>query len=458
MEKVILIAPPRYLKDRGVPGYMGFGKNLGLSYIAAVLQENKISVSIVDAYALGIDNFSHIPEKNLFQCGLDFSDIADKIDSNTTYIGITVPFSSMRDIVFSLAIYIKRIHPNIKIVIGGVHPSSFPVESLKDGIDYVIAGEGEFSMLALVKGEPLDTIPGLVWRDKEICRNKKARVKNLDLVPFPAWNLLPMDLYFKRSQRGDGKRTLTLISSRGCPFDCNFCSIHSVSSHLWRARSSENVLKEIEEAYHQYGIQHIEIEDDNFTLDRERALTILRSLKHIGPITWSAHNGVRIDTLDEELLQAVKESGCVQLNIAIEHGSEIVLDQMNKRLSLQKVREVVQECSRLNINAVGFCIVGYPGETREAFIESAEFYKEMKLLGLTCVAPFIVNAYPGTHLYDQAKQNGWLNPKTDNHFFCMEDNFVSVTTPDFDANEVLKRLHVMGMINGNPHVNVAQLV
>jgi magnesium-protoporphyrin IX monomethyl ester (oxidative) cyclase len=267
-----------------------------------------------------------------------------------------------------------------------------------------------------------------------------------------------MDLYFKRSQRGDGKRTLTLISSRGCPFDCNFCSIHSISSHLWRARSAENVLEEVNEAYRQYGIQHIEIEDDNFTLDRERALAILCGLKYVGPITWSAHNGVRIDTLDKELLQVIKDSGCIQLNIAVEHGSEIVLDQMNKRLSLQKVREVVQECSRLNINTVGFCIVGYPGETREAFIESAEFYKEMKLLGLTCVAPFIVNAYPGTRLYDQAKQNGWLNPETDDHFFCMEDNFVSVTTSDFDANEVLKRLRVMGMINGNPHINVAQLV
>ena len=417
--KVVLIAPPRYFKNSRLSDYTGFSRNLGLGYVAAVLREGGADVSILDAFAEGVDTFipADLPNGRVFRCGLSYEEIAARIPSDTAVIGLNVPFSNVAPIVFELAAFLKERFPRALIVLGGVHPSAFPEESMRDGVDCVIRGEGELAMLALVRGDKAESIPGLVWRDNDgsIRRTgEHARVEDLDKLPFPAWDLLPMDRYLAASQRGDRQRkTLSLITSRGCPYDCHFCSVHPVASRKWRARSPENVLAEIRAAREAYGINHLEIEDDNFTLNRDRALAILRGLKAISPdLTWSAHNGVRVDTLDEELLRAIQESGCVQLNIAVEHGSAEVLQAMNKRLSLTKVKEVVAACGRLRIPTVGFCLVGYPGETAARFRESFLFYRDLKRAGLTTIAPFVVNAYPGTELYRSAEADGTLNPAT----------------------------------------------
>jgi radical SAM superfamily enzyme YgiQ (UPF0313 family)/GT2 family glycosyltransferase/glycosyltransferase involved in cell wall biosynthesis/SAM-dependent methyltransferase len=463
--KVVLIAPPRYFKDSHLSDYTGFSKNLGLGYIASTLRADNVDVSVIDAFAEGVDTFipADLPNGRVFRCGLSYEDIASRIPADVNLIGINLPFSNIARIAFELSAHLKRQFPKANIVLGGVHPSAFPEESMREGVDYVIRGEGELSILALVRGDQPETIPGLVWRANGgtiQVAERSARIDSLDTLPFPAWDLLPMEMYLKASQRGDrSRRTLSMITSRGCPYACRFCSVHPVSGRNWRARSPENVLAEIQTAHERYGINHIEIEDDNFTLNRDRALAILRGLKSIAPdMTWSAHNGVRVDTLDEELLLAVKESGCVQLNIAIEHGSPDVLKAMNKRLSLDKVREVVAACGKFGIPTVGFCLVGYPGETAARFRESFLFYQEMKRLGLRTVAPFIVNAYPGTELYDTAREKGWLNSATEDQLFFLEDEFVSVTTEDFDADTVRLRKRVMEIMNEHPDVNADQLL
>jgi O-antigen biosynthesis protein len=460
-QRVALIAPPRYFKKSIVSGYSGYSKNLGLGYIAAVLRAGDIPVSIIDAFALGIGTFVpvNLPNGRVYRCGLQYDDIAKQIPPDVTLIGISVPFTNAARITFELASYLKMRFPMARIVLGGIHPSTFPEESLNNqGVDYVICGEGESSMLYLAQRRDPGSIPGLYWRDNlgNIQKPAKpAREENLDTVPFPAWDLLPMELYFSISPRGNRThRSLALITSRGCPFSCKFCSVHPVSGRNWRARSPENVLAEIRLAFEQYQINHIEIEDDNFTLDKQRALTILRGLKSISPaITWAAHNGVRVDTLDEELLGEIKRSGCIQLNLAIEHGSPSVLKAMNKQLSLEKVKQVVEECGRIKINSYGFCIVGHPGENKETFHESFLYFQNLKKRGLTKVIPFVVNAYPGTELYREARINGWLDPTTDQQLFFLEDEFVSVTTSDFDIFTVKMRKKAMEALNSNPDID-----
>jgi anaerobic magnesium-protoporphyrin IX monomethyl ester cyclase len=457
--KVVLISPPRYFKNANIPSYTGFSQNLGLGYIAATLQQYNIDVSIIDAFAT--HTFTPVPEKNIFYCGLSNEDIINKIDPTTNFIGISMPFTNVSDIVFNLAKNLKKAFPNVKIILGGIHASAFPKESMTEGVDYVIVGEGELAMVSLVTGVPLDSIDGLVWRlATTIHINKKiAKIEDLNTIPFPARNLLPMELYLGASQRGDSRRCASLITSRGCPFNCNFCSVHPVSGRLWRARSPENVLSEIKLLADVYRVNHLEIEDDNFTIKKDRVLNILSELQNVAPgITWSAHNGVMLNTLDEELLSIIKKSGCIQLNLAIEHGSKSVLRAMNKQISLEKVKEVVNICAKLGIRTIGFCIVGHPGENWETFLESAKFYASLKQMGLTHIVPFIVNAYPSTSLYKEAKLNNWLMADIDNHFFCAEDNYVSVITPDATADVVLKRKNIMEMIDSNPHVNIDELV
>ena len=464
-QEVLLIAPPRNFKQAQVSGYSGFSKNLGLAYIAAVLRDHGLHVSILDAFALGIDQFTPVdrPNGRVFRCGLSVEFILSRIQPTARWVGINVPFSNVAEIAFDLARQIKMHHPYVKVVLGGVHPSTFPEASLQQpGVDYVIAGEGEYAMLNLVMGVDPSTIDGLWWRDAQgnvHAPANPARVAVLDQLPLPAWDLLPMERYLARSPRGDQHhKTLSLVTSRGCPFGCSFCSIHPVAGRNWRARSPQNVLMEVREAIQRYGINHLEIEDDNFTLDRDRALAILEGLKAFPGLTWAAHNGLRVDTLDEELLTAIRDSGCIQLNLAIEHGSASVLRSMNKRLSLQKVEGVVKICGKLGIHCIGFCIVGHPGETNEAFRESFLFFKRLRQHGLSSVVSFIVNAYPGTRLYQEARREGWLNPATDSQLFFIEDEFVSVTTPDFKADTVHRRKEAMEKLNAYPSIDTDALL
>jgi len=217
--------------------------------LAATLRDANIPVSIIDAFAMGIDRFIPVdlPNVRVYQCGLSFEEIALRIPQDTALIGISIPFTNVARIVFEMAAFLKARFPTVKIVLGGVHPSTFPEESLNNtGVDYVIRGEGELSLLALAQGKDPSNIPGLYMRDETGALRKAdqaACIKSLDEIPFPSWELLPMELYFTVSPRGDrAHRALSLITSRGCPFGCKFCSVHPVSGRSWRARSPENVL------------------------------------------------------------------------------------------------------------------------------------------------------------------------------------------------------------------------
>ena len=166
-KQVVLVAPPRYLKEAHLSSYCGFSKNLGLASLAAVLREAGAEVTIIDAFALGGDTFEPVdlPNGRVYRCGLSYEAIAARVPHDADVVGISVPFSNVARIAFELAAYVKRRFPQMKIVLGGVHPSAFPAESLREGVDYVIRGEGEEALAALVRGDDPATIPGLVWRD-----------------------------------------------------------------------------------------------------------------------------------------------------------------------------------------------------------------------------------------------------------------------------------------------------
>ena len=188
-----------------------------------------------------------------------------------------------------------------------------------------------------------------------------------------------------------------------------------------------------------YRIEHIEFEDDNLTLNKERAELIFDGLIDLeSNITWSAHNGVRIDTLDKNLIAKMKKSGCVRLNLAIESGNENVLNHMNKKLSLDKITEVVRYCSEEKIRTVGFMLIGYPGETKESFRETLTFFKKLLEIGLNDIAPFIVNPYPGTKLYKSCLSNNYLpKPISADHFFSVSNpDDISITTDKFNKDDV----------------------
>jgi len=417
--KVLLIYPPdSYLA--GEEYFVNRNPPLGLSYVAAVLEGAGHKVQVIDCV---IENWSQrIWKSDHYQVGLSWAELKRRIEqTKPDVVGISCLFSCQFSNAQKTVSLVKEIDSEIPVVIGGAHPSGNPTSVMVDKkVDFVIVGEGECSMLSLVdsfeKGSPLDVVDGLVYRENGMLKinPKKDFVRDLDKLPFPARHLFPMKKYLSLTSdhRMNGlfaKRVpfATMITSRGCPNRCIFCVIHKVWGRFWRARSPRNVVDEIELLVHKYKIQEIHFQDDNLTMDKNRMKNICKEiLNRRIDISWTTPNGVHINTLDENLLQIMKQAGCYRLYLGIESGNSHILNNVvNKGLSLKRVRGVVKLIKRLGMETVGFFVLGLPGETKDTMRDTIELAKSLDL----DYAQFsIATPYPGTDLYDQCKSKGYL--------------------------------------------------
>ncbi|MCX7919121.1 MAG: B12-binding domain-containing radical SAM protein [bacterium] len=449
---ITLIAPPWYFLDEVI----WLSQNLGLGYIASTLENQGHQVTIIDALTEGIEIVTPVQTKYLKvnRIGLPYNTIAEKISPKTDLIGITAPFTDHATIVKELSKVIKQNFPNIPIVLGGVYPSTLPEQALTDSIDFVVRGEGENPISQLAAGTPVKSIRGLVFKENDTIINtgQAEPIINLDDIPYPARHLLPIERYITCSPRKRrNRRTISMITSRGCPYHCTFCSIHKVNGYRWRYRSPENVLNEIKEVVKQYQIQHIEFEDDNITMDPKRAERLFEQLAVYngtlnGALTWSTPNGVRIDTLNRDLLKLMRDSGCESLYFGIESGDPKILMAMKKQLDLTKVEQVTEWCGELGIPAYGFLILGYPGEDHTSFKRTIKYCKRLLKKGLRGFWCFFVSAYPETELYTIAKQKGYLMYDDTENVLRLFDystgrrDVIDLITPDFTPEELKWRL------------------
>lgn len=419
--KVLLINPSK-IHRQGAKG-VRLGLPLGLLYIAAVLEKNSIPVKIFDSLISSATEITEYPDHTYhgvpdeYLKGVIFKEKPD-------IVGITNPFTTQIENTIRIAGLIKNIDPNIFVVTGGPHFAVLGKEFLKENksVDAAIAGEGEISMLKLVKAleskKSYNNIPGLIYRSKnsEIKSNKPELIKNLDELPFPAYHLIDMKRYFSflkegLSSRPDKyERLISMITSRGCPYNCVFCSIHLHMGRLWRAHSSEYVISHIEHIVNEYKAKHISFEDDNFTFNAQRCEKIIdHILNNKININWDTPNGVRADTLTKDLLEKMKKSGCQELIVAAESGDQDTLDNIiNKKLKLDTIIQVAQWCKDLKIKLETSFVIGFPGETKAKIQKTIDFaymlYKEFN------VKPDLLFATPliGTKLYDIALEGKCL--------------------------------------------------
>lgn len=404
MTKILLIRTMKITKD-----YFLVSPPLGLMYIASMLRES-------GNYEIGI--------KDMRLDKLGVEDIVKKFkEFQPDIIGLSV-FTQEANLMHRIAGRIKEENPGCKIIVGGPHATSYPKEILEDlNIDYVVIGEGERTIVELVKsieeGKNCNDIEGIVCREgKNIFLTKpRQRIENLDSVPFPAWDLIELKKYFRypRFNNMAPGAYMSIFTSRGCPFHCIYC--HNIFGKRYRTRSPENVLAEIKTLIEKYSIRDFEIIDDSFNLDMKRAkeicdLIIRENLN----IKISFPNAIRGDIMDEELLYKLKRAGTYLLTYAIETGSPRLQRFIKKNINLFQIKWAISQTVKLGIFTHGFFILGFPTETKEEILKTIEFASQVDLHTATF---FIANPYRGTELSRIARQMGKdVNIDFDNYSYA----------------------------------------
>ena len=458
--RVCLINPPRIQpKSWGEPNVF---QPVEIAYVAAVL-EKQHKVSIIDAPTEGRKNLELIDEMK-YRVGLSTKEIADRIRRwSPDVVGITIPYSGWSKPTFELTATIKSVDKDIMIVLDGAHPSARPVDCLAHpGIDFVVIGEREHTMFELVGAleqgtmRDLKKIKGIAFvKDgKKVITAPRPKIQDLDSLPFPARHLLPMSTYFdavkEKPLRGVIRKAwASMITSRGCPYNCVFCSVHVTMGRQWRGRSPANVVDEIEQLVDTYHIKQIDFNESNMALDQKRMETICDLIVERGlDIEWYTPDGLRADTLDEKLLTKMKHSGCKKIRIAPESGVQRVVDQIiKKNQDLKEVEKALILSKKVGIKVGCFFVIGFIGETKEDIKKTIDYAYKLRKLGADVFHFSIATPLYGTELYEQAKRGGFLMDNFNDEALAAAEPLIE--TSDFTADELRELCVQANRVNQN---------
>ena len=394
---IVLINPP-FARYGGVRGHGGKSAPLNLAYLAAIVRRERsdIKVSIIDAE--GLD--------------MRLDELCRQVaERKPDLIGITCPTPAFY-IIQELCLALKEQQPDATLILGGPHPTALPEQSLVETqSDVVVIGEGELTFLELVEnlitGKALDDVAGLAFiKDgKFIQTTGRELITDLDMLPFPAKDLLPLEQYYlpptKRIREG---KATNMLTSRGCPYPCTFCNARAFWGKKTRIRSIPNVLDEIQECVEVYELTEFSFHDELFTLRKDRVMEMCQGiLDRKLDISWTCM--ARSGSVNPKLLAAMKKAGCGKIGFGFESGNQGMLEHMKKKESLENGLRSVRFCQETGIDVAGAFILGHPGETEETIKDTIRFAIE---LNVDSAAFFIAIPYPGTELYDMAIQNGYI--------------------------------------------------
>jgi anaerobic magnesium-protoporphyrin IX monomethyl ester cyclase len=415
--KVLLINPPQifYPSSDAPAGNLP----LGLMYIAAVLDKAGYKVEILDAFMTGA-SFQKVGE--MLEVGMPYDRIRDEVQRRKPdIVGIANPFTSQTDNAVRVANLVKAVNPAILTVVGGPHVTVVPAEFLEEArsVDVAVIGEGEYTMLdiaSLFEGhKDLSTVQGIAYRkgNAVVVNSPRTAIKNLDELPYPAYHLVDMEQYLNPKNieyRSFKNRALSMITSRGCPFNCCFCSVHLHMGKMFRAHSADYVVNHIEHVVSKYRVKTIFFEDDNLTFDLKRFEAICDRIIEKGiKFAWETPNGIRADFLTFSLLKKMKKSGCQSVFFGIESGDQYVLDNIiGKSLKLKDVIKVAKMCKEIGLKTGAFYIIGFPCEKKENMLKTVNLALRLKRDFDVGMHLFFATPSYGTRLYEECKQKGYI--------------------------------------------------
>lgn len=425
--KFLLINPPQSVMYPQPP--------LGIAIIAAVLEENGYEVKILDLPAIGFSAET-------------FSEMFSKVKPDV--VGIT-SFTSTINAATLLAKNVKENDVNTLVILGGPHGTILPEETLRDNpeIDIIVRGEGEQIMLEIARvleSSPnhLKKISGITYRDKHRVRSNPIGppILNLDSLPFPAFHLLPLTKYSLHPPFGRRLPAMPIITSRGCPYRCVFCS-KSVFGNKYRNNSPDYVISEIQFLNEKFGIEEIKFYDDVFTMNRQWVTDICQRLKKEKiDIPWTCET--RVNLVDKKLLKIMKEAGCYMIAYGVESGDQGILNNLKKDITLDQASEAFKLTHNAGIESVAYFMIGSPEETPETIKKTIDFAKNLN----PDFAQFSITIpYPGTELHNLATKEGGILGKWDDYAYAKLGDinnavFVTKTLSSQELRAWLKEAYV----------------
>jgi radical SAM superfamily enzyme YgiQ (UPF0313 family) len=404
-------APPK----KSPWGMAGRLPPLGLAYVAAALENAGFKVEIFDNYLL---------EKPIEEVKLKIKNSAPEI------VGITCSSLTYERCV-ETATAVKEALPDCKVVVGGPHPSYMPDTMLQHAaIDYLVIGEGEQAMVklanALIRSKDtsaIANIPGVAFGKT---RNSPEFIQDLDQIPFPARHLLPMRMYDRRLPYLNVEPVDTVSIIRGCPYECAYCETKELWGNTCRTFTPQRIVDEIKHMIQKWGTKGIYFVGDNFTINKKKTIGLCKLIRENGlDIKWVCDT--RADLVSQEVLHEMKSAGCQTIFFGVESGSQPILEQLNKKITLPKVADAFKLCKKEHIQTAASFMLGIPGETLSDMEATFKFAKQLN--ADWCQFNIFV-ACPGSKLYDRVIREG---------LYDQMDNYLArVKTKEFDYDMLLK--------------------
>jgi len=365
-----------------------------------------------------------------------FRRIVDSSPRLVAFGGMVTRFRFVRE----LALLIRKEMPGVFITAGNSGATTVPdiyLESCR--LDCVVLGEGEITAAELVNtlevGGDWRQVPGIAWLNLQgelVKSSPREPVENLDSLPWPAWDLFPVENYVASMDHRQKKvRHMEVLASRGCPYNCVYC--YRIYGRNVRRRSPESIIAELKELVRRYGIRYTGFPDDLFTSNREFVMKTCSLIKKELPgLKWSCLG--RVNTVDREMLEAMKDAGCDWISYGIESGSDEMLTRMKRRVTARQCLEAVKLTESVGIHADGSFIIGMFGETRDSVKKTVEFCRNADI-----TAPMLfVTPYPGTAIFDTAVENGLIGNVEEFLSGMNAADNLSVNLTDFSDSELLE--------------------
>ncbi|MEM0160727.1 MAG: radical SAM protein [Thermoplasmata archaeon] len=387
--KILFVSPPT---DSAIKSVIGTtGPPLGLAYLASVARSKSHDAKIVDSL---VEN-------------LTFEELRKIMEQYSPDVIAITSTTSMIPDAYEVAKIAKDIFHGTVTVIGGPHVTFVPEQTLQESpnIDYVVKGEGEIAFSGILdilekKKDPKE-IRGIAYRKGNGIMNNppETLISDVDSIPEPSWDLLPMDKY-----EIDNTQFGTIMTSRGCPYNCIFCSSSLQFGKQWRGHSVERVIDELKTLRYKYNKKDIEFLDDTFTLNMKRAIELTDRIYKEGiDIRWSA--SARVNLFNEDIAKNMKKAGAHTVYFGIESGSQKILDFIGKGITLDLAKSSVRKANNAELYTLGSFIIGFPDDTVKDIKTTIKFSKG---IGVTVAQFTIATPYPGTRLWDYVMENKLL--------------------------------------------------